>query len=78
MVIGTEVIIQILAKSDNGKQVEGKQMEPNVKTLRSPLSVKFSRYCLFSGETDLSKCGVELLQERRNKINKYFIPTSEN
>ena len=32
-------------------QLQGRQREPSVKTLRSPLSAEFCRHCVFSGRT---------------------------
>ena len=46
----------------------GKQREPSVKTLRSPLSVEFRRHCVLSGGTQR-----RLLPRYESKEIKYLI-----
>ena len=53
---------------------QGKQREPSVKTLRSPLSAEFWRHCVLSGRIQRRST-----PERRNgniNLSKYFISSS--
>ena len=55
---------------------QGRQREPSVKTLRSPLSAEFWSHCVLSGRTQ--RRAVSTPERRNGNINlsKYFISSS--
>ena len=57
---------------------QGRQREPSVKTLRSPLSAEFWRHCVLSGRTQRHASPQHQSEENRNinLSNTYFISSS--
>ena len=53
---------------------QGRQREPSVKTLRSPLSAEFWRHCVLSGGTQGR--ALPRHQNENVNVNKYFISSS--
>ena len=68
------ILAQILYKSNQNqlyavcRTLQGRQTEPSVETLRSPLSSEFWRHCVLSGGTQRRALPRHQSKNEKNKI----------